>query len=585
MADKLDIAIRGGTVIDGTGRPGFSASIGIRNGRIAEIGPDIGQAECEIDAAGLVVAPGFIDVHTHYDAQVFWDPLLSPSSDHGVTTVIGGNCGFSIAPLSGNADDSAYLMRMLSRVEGIPLESLAAGVPWSWTSFASFLGAIEGGVGINAGFLVGHSALRRVVMGERAVGGAASAAEIEAMCDLLAASLAGGGLGFSTTLSRTHNDAEGQPVPSRFASDAELLALARIVGDFEGTWLEMVSDTGAPFSPENVARMTEMSLAAGRSLNWNVLSPDSRYRHVYDAQLAAGDYAAARGARVIALAAPQPVRLVLSLAAGMVIDAIPGWAEVMALPIAERIERLSEPTTRRQLNATAAATTSSIGELADWSAWTVIETFRPEHKSFEGKTIGALASRANKAPLDAMLDLAIAEGLMTKLLAPTLGVDHESWQMRADAWKDDRALIGASDAGAHLDMIDTFAFSTQVLSQGVRERRLLELEDAIHRMTQLPARTFGLRNRGVIAIDCHADVVVFDPDTIACGPLHTRTDLPHGAERLFCEAIGVAHVIVNGREIIDHGKPTGHLPGQVLRSGRDTATVPISGLAVMEVAA
>jgi len=493
-----------------------------------------------------------------------------------VTTVFGGNCGFSIAPLSGKPEDATYLMRMLSRVEGMPLESLEAGVPWSWQSFAEYLQAVERGVAVNAGFLVGHSALRRAVMGERAIGDAASDDEIAAMCELLDASLRAGGLGFSTTLSATHSDADGQPVPSRHARDAELMALAAVVRQHEGTWLEMVSDTGSSFKPENVERMTAMSLAAQRSLNWNVLSPNSRFREIYDNQLAASDYAAERGARVIALAAPQAISLVLSFEAGMVIDAMNGWGPVMSLPIPERIARLSDPAVRADLNRSAREGDSSITELADWSAWTIVETERPENKALEGQTIGALASRLNKAPLDTMLDLAIEEDLKTRFMPAPSGTDHESWQMRGAAWRDDRAIIGASDAGAHLDMIDTFAFSTQVLQQGVRERRLLELEDAVRRMTDLPARTFGLRDRGRLAEGYHADIVVFDPDTIACGPLHTRNDLPAGAGRLYCEAIGVEHVLVNGQPIIAEGMSTGALPGTVLRSGRDTRTVPIA---------
>ena len=573
MNGRHDLVIRGGNVVDGSGGPAFGADVAIHDGRIVAIDKAVGPGEREIDASGLAVAPGFVDVHTHYDAQVFWDPKLSPSSNHGVTSIFGGNCGFSIAPLSGKPEDAAYIMRMLARVEGMPIESLEAGVPWSWTSFAEYLGSIEGRLGINAGFLVGHSALRRAVMGDRAIGEEASEAEIEQMCRLLAVSLEAGGLGFSTTLSRTHNDAEGKPVPSRYASDAELMALAAVVKGYEGTWLEMVSDTGTSFSPRNVERMTEMSLAADRPLNWNVLSPDSRYRAEYDNQLAASDYAAERGAKVIALTAPQPIGLVFNFEAGMVIDAFHGWGEVMALPIPERIKQLSDPEVRRELNRSARAAPGPFALLADWSAWTIVEATRQENKDLEGMTIGALASRLNKTPLDTLLDLAISEDLKTRLMPPQSGADHESWQMRGRAWRDDRTIIGASDAGAHLDMIDTFAFSTQVLSLGVRERGLLGLEEAVHRMTDLPARTFGLRERGRLTPGYFADIVMFDPVTIACGPLHTRSDLPAGEGRLFCDAIGVEHVLVNGEPIVTHGRHTQALPGKVLRSGQDTRTV------------
>lgn len=569
----LQLAIRGGEVIDGSGGQRVRADVGVRDGRIVAVGDDVGDAEQTLDATGLVVAPGFIDVHTHYDAQVFWDPMVTPSSEHGVTTVLGGNCGFSIAPLNGEREDGEYLMRMLSRVEGIPLESLESGVPWNWTSFGSYLSALDGKLAINAGFLVGHSALRRHVMGARALGEAASADDLHQMGALLRQSLSEGGLGFSTTMSRTHNDAEGRPVPSRSASDDELVSLARVVGEFEGAWLEMVSDVGTPFSEANLERMASMSKAAGRTLNWNVLSPDSRHKDVFESQLAASDYAARRGAKVIALAAPQPIKVVLSFAAGMIIDSFAGWEEVMALPLPERKARLADPDVRRQLNASMHADASMRGELGDWSRWTIVETFAAANKALEGQSIGALASRLGKAPLDTLLDLVIEEDLRTLVSPPVSGTDNESWRMRGAAWRDPRAIIGASDAGAHLDMIDTFAFSTQVLSQGVRERNLLGLEEAVHRLTDVPARAFGLRDRGLIANGYWADLVVFDPQTVGCGPLYTRRDLPRGAARLYCDAVGIQHVVVNGREIIRHGRATGVLAGKVLRSGRDTRTV------------
>jgi N-acyl-D-aspartate/D-glutamate deacylase len=569
----LQLAIRGGEVIDGSGGQRVRADVGVRDGRIVAVGDDVGGAEQTLDATGLVVAPGFIDVHTHYDAQVFWDPMVTPSSEHGVTTVLGGNCGFSIAPLNGEREDGEYLMRMLSRVEGIPLESLESGVPWNWTSFGSYLSALDGKLAINAGFLVGHSALRRHVMGARALGEAASADDLHQMGALLRQSLSEGGLGFSTTMSRTHNDAEGRPVPSRSASDDELVSLARVVGEFEGAWLEMVSDVGTPFSEANLERMASMSKAAGRTLNWNVLSPDSRHKDVFESQLAASDYAARRGAKVIALAAPQPIKVVLSFAAGMIIDSFAGWEEVMALPLPERKARLADPDVRRQLNASMHADASMRGELGDWSRWTIVETFAAANKALEGQSIGALASRLGKAPLDTLLDLVIEEDLRTLVSPPVSGTDNESWRMRGAAWRDPRAIIGASDAGAHLDMIDTFAFSTQVLSEGVRERNLLGLEEAVHRLTDVPARVFGLRDRGLIANGYWADLVVFDPQTVGCGPLYTRRDLPRGAARLYCDAVGIQHVVVNGREIIRHGRPTGALAGKVLRSGRDTRTV------------
>jgi N-acyl-D-aspartate/D-glutamate deacylase len=271
----LDLIIRGGTLIDGTGGPPRPGDLGVRDGRIVAIGTIAEDAREVIDAAGKVVAPGFIDVHTHYDAQVFWDGTLSPSPFHGVTSVIGGNCGFSIAPLCESAGD--YLMRMLARVEGMPLESLKEGVPWDWESFGEYLDRIEGRLSVNAGFMVGHSAIRRVVMGERAVGHEASEEELEAMLVLLRDSLAQGGMGFSSTVSPTHNDGDGQPVPSRHATREEIVALAGAVRDYPGTTIEFLPGVGA-FSDEQKELMGDLSLAANRPVNWNVLAPSSSNR-------------------------------------------------------------------------------------------------------------------------------------------------------------------------------------------------------------------------------------------------------------------------------------------------------------------
>ena len=264
----FDLLIKNGTVIDGTGSPGQSADVAIKDGLIVEVGKVSGDANETIDATGRIVCPGFIDVHTHYDAQVLWDPALTPSCLHGVTTVFGGHCGFSIAPLV--PESVNYIRSMLARVEGMSLESLEAGTAWDWMSFGDYLQKLEGQIGLNAGFMAGHSPIRRLVMGERAVGEEASAAEIERMQDVLASALEDGAIGFSSTLSVTHNDADGNPVPSRFATRDELVALASTCGQFPGTGLECLPGIGG-FSDEHRDLLTEMSVVAQRPLNWNVI--------------------------------------------------------------------------------------------------------------------------------------------------------------------------------------------------------------------------------------------------------------------------------------------------------------------------
>jgi len=570
----LDVRIDGGTLIDGTGAPGRRGSLGIRDGRIVAMGQVSEPARQTIDADGRVVAPGFVDIHTHYDAQVFWDPLLSPSSLHGVTTVVGGNCGFSIAPLTPEA--GAYLMPMLARVEGMPLESLELGVPWDWRSFGEYLSRLEGRLALNAGFLVGHCAVRRVVMGERSVGHEATPQELAAMVALLQESIRQGGLGFSTTIAPTHNDAAGDPVPSRHASRDELVALARALRDLPGTCLEMIPGVSL-WTEREKQLMTDMSLAANRPLNWNLLAPNAQNPEFAEHQLGASDYAAERGATVVALTPPAPPVVRINLATGFVFDALPGWADLFKNDIEERKRRLRDPAYRRKLDEGANSEAAGLLRgLARWENLVIDQVDRPEHAGLRGRRVGEIAKEQGKAPFDCLLDLAISEDLKTSFMPAAIGDDDASWRIRAKAWRDPRTVVGASDAGAHLDMIDTFAFSTVLLSQA-RDRDLISVEEAVQLLTDGPARLYGLRERGRLANGWRADVVVFDAEHVASGPIHFRHDLPGGSGRLYADAIGIDHVLVNGVEIVRQGKDTGARPGTVLHSGRDTESVEVPG--------
>jgi N-acyl-D-aspartate/D-glutamate deacylase len=411
-------------------------------------------------------------------------------------------------------------------------------------------------------------------MGERAVNHAASTAEIEAMQALLRVSIREGGLGFSTTLSQTHNDAAGEPVPSRAATDEELYALADVVSEFPGTAIMMIPGVDA-FSQEMVERMTNLSLRSKRPLNWNLLNPVASQREMVEGQLAASDYAAERGATVLALTVPQAIEIRINFLGGFVLDALPGWDAVLGLPLEERKQALSDPTTRKWMDE--AAHSEAAGALAaftDWESMTIVELHRQEHQPLVGMTVAELAAQQGKQPFDALLDLAVADDLKTYFKPPSVGSDDESWQMRGQAWVDDRTIVGASDAGAHLDMIDTFAFSTQILGEG-RRRTSITTEQVVHQLTEVPARLFGLRERGLIAEGYHADIVVFDEETVEKGPTYVRYDLPCGSPRLFADAVGIDHVFVNGREIVRGTNLTGKFPGQILRPGIDTDTVRI----------
>jgi N-acyl-D-aspartate/D-glutamate deacylase len=571
----LDLIIRGGSLVDGTGSPARLADIGIRDGRIAAIaaiGDITEEAKRTVDATGHVVAPGFVDIHTHFDAQVFWDTTLSPSPLHGVTTVIAGNCGFTIAPLE--AEHGEYLMKMLARVEGMPLTSLEEGVPWNWRTFGEYLDRIDGTLMPNAGFLVGHSAIRRVVMGERSVGEEATPEDLVAMRQMLADSIAAGGLGFSSSWAKTHNDADGQPIPSRHATADELIQLCSVLRDSGATAIEFIP-TIERFTDEVAQLMTDMSLAADVPLNWNVIFANARQRDQIEEKLSASNYAARQGGKIIALAAPMPAVTRLCFENGFLLDTLHGWLEPMALPVEEKIALLSDPVRRAELDEMSRQPSAFRG-VARWERMTVGEVTNPDLVHYEGRTIGDIAEEQGQSPWDALCELVIADDLKTGLYPPAGGDDEESWVLRNELMHDDRCLIGASDAGAHLDFLATFNYSTYLLA-AARDRDLMPLEDAVRRITDVPARLYGIKERGRIQEGWHADIVVFNAASVAPKPVEVREDLPGGAWRLYGEADGVHHVFINGVEAVSEGEFTDARPGTLLRSGRDTDPVTAAG--------
>jgi N-acyl-D-aspartate/D-glutamate deacylase len=565
----LDAVIRGGEVVDGRGTARHQADVGIANGQIVKVGRIAEMGRRTIDAEGRIVAPGFIDVHTHLDAQAFWDPTLSPSPLHGVTTVFAGNCGFTMAPLT---DDAAtYLMPMLARVEGMPLTSLSEGVPWDWTTTAEYLDRLDRRLSINAGFMVGHSTIRRVVMGEAANERAADDQEIAAMVSLLRSGLAAGGIGFSSTWSSTHNDAEGHPVPSRFAEAEELLTLSSVCGGFEGTSLEFLPPS---FDEHILDLMAGMSRAARRPLNWNLLRVEEDSLGFLDKQLGVGPWAAERGGRVVGLFYPEPLQIHLCFDTGVVLEIIRGWEDTMHLPSGERLQRLQEPGERRRL-AHAASADGRLRKFTRWSDQRITATFTAETKPYEGRLVGDVAAEEGKDPFDALLDIVVADRLRTTFTYDQPAEPQEMWERRAAVARDPHVVVGGSDAGAHLDLQATHGYPSDLLRNLVREHPLLSLEEAVNLLTAVPASLYGLRDRGVIAEGMAADLVVFDAGTIGSTAAVIRHDLPGGAGRFCKEAIGIEHVLVNGDVIVEDGRFTDARPGRVLRSGRDTHTVAL----------
>jgi len=571
----LDYRIEGGTLIDGTGAPGRRADVGVRDGRIVGVGEVDEAANETVDADGLVVAPGFVDPHTHYDAQLFWDPLASPSSVHGVTTIVGGNCGFTLAPLA--AQDADYLRRMMAKVEGMPLPALENGVPWNWSSFGDYLGRLDGNVAVNAAFNVGHCALRRNVMGPDSIGNEATPEQIEQMVRLLHESIDAGGLGFSTTLSFTHSDGDGQPVGSRWASKEEVLALCAAVRDHEGTTLEYVTDgCMRGFRDDEVDLMAEMTLAARRPLNWNVLTVDAKEPERYRSQLAACENAAERGGRAIALTMPVLVEMNMSFRNYCALFMLPGWGDVMNLPVTERIAKLRDPETRRWMNDRARSPEAGVfSRLASWGRYEIGDTFSSANEGLKGRSVYDIAKERGRENFDTLLDVVIEDELRTVLWPLPPDDDPDSWKLRADAWRHPLVLIGGSDAGAHLDRMCGAPYTTAFLADTLRGRKLVSLEEAVRHITQAPAELFGLRDRGVVREGAHADLVLFDTATVGTDEVRLVEDLPGGTARLFAGSRGIERVFVNGRPIVVGGTTTGDLPGTVLHSGRDTHTVPV----------
>jgi len=577
----LDLIIRGATIVDGTGSPGRPGDIGVADGRIVAVtdratDPDgITDAAAEVlDADGLVVCPGFVDPHTHYDAQLFWDPLASPSNVHGVTSIVGGNCGFTLAPL--HADDADYLRRMMAKVEGMPLAALENGVDWQWESFGEYLDRLDGRIGVNAGFMVGHCALRRYVMGADAIGNEATPAQLDAMVSLLRTSIEAGGLGFSTTLSSTHTDGDGQPVASRHAGRDEILALCAAVGEHEGTFLEGAFEGGLDtFSDDEIELVAAMSAVAGRSINWNVLTVDSTVPGRVPRQLQAGDLAAEQGGRVVALTMPVLVPMNMSFGTFCALWLMPGWGDVMRLPLDEKKVALADPVIRRTLvDASHSEAAGVFRRLAGWDRYVIGDTFSSANEGLSGRIVGDLAEERGQEAFDTLVEIVAADDFRTVLWPMPTDNDDESWRMRQQVWDDPRVMLGGSDAGAHLDRMCGTSYTTRLLADCLRGRRLATVERAVQMLTQAPAELFGLVDRGTIAPGNHADLVVFDPATVGAENARLVEDLPGGSARLTAGAEGIVRVYVSGVATVEDNRATGATPGRVLRSGRDTVTVP-----------
>lgn len=571
-----DLVIKGGTVVDGTKRAPYVADVAIEGGRVVRIGQvSTNGTKRVIDASGRYVTPGFVDIHTHYDAQVLWDPTIDTSSMHGYTTVLAGNCGLSLAPVT--PASAEYMTGVLAKVEGIPLDTLKAAVPFDWESFGSLLDRLDGNVAINFGALTGHSALRSYVMGERAASEVATADDIEQMKEVLAQTIREGSLGFSSSHAESHVTQENLPVASRHSTLVELVELARVCRDFEGTKLEH-TPTVKDFTEATFKAMTEMSVAAQRPLDFALLMEGVLSDEQVENLLSAADHARAHGGEVRPQVVVQSSQVFATLKTGFPYGIYPEpWSTIYSLPRREWTAQFADPANYEALEAAAAQVRAAGEQLAAttyFEEYTVESVIHQDNARYVGRKIGEIAQELGCAPLQALLQISVRDDLGTVFQQGVIGADDaEGWKRRARIAGDARAVIGATDGGAHLDVIDQYAQSTRFLIGAVREHAILPIEEAVHLLAGEPAAFNGITDRGVLREGAYADVLVINLDELACKPTEMRNDLPAGGARLYAEAIGYDNIIVNGEVIYDHGQYSGALPGTVLRSGRDTYTV------------
>jgi N-acyl-D-amino-acid deacylase len=546
--------IRGGTVVDGTGAPGRRADVLVRDGRVAEIGEGL-RGDRELDAEGHIVAPGFIDIHTHYDAQVFWDPALSPSIHHGVTTVVAGNCGFSIAPT--RPGDRQLVADTLQKVEDMDPASLMAGIPWDFETFPEYLASVERhGSVINFSAYLGHTPLRFYVMGDAASDRAATPEEIDQMAALVSEAMEAGAAGFATSFAITHLGADGRPIPSRLAEKDEMAALCAAVG---ASGRGIVGINGG--KGMTLRDVYALQPAMGAPVTYTALLTAADGSHLKGVEIHRAGLAA--GADVWPQVSCRPLSFSMLMTEPFTLNTNPVFAQLMAGGIEARRDAYADPAWRRRVQQ---AWDDKQGIIPRWEAFDVMMS--EANPDLVGRKISDLAAERGVDPFDVLLDLALAEpGLLLRVRAVIANDDTEGVDLLL---QEEGCTLGLSDAGAHVGQLCDASLSTDLLGTWVRERGTLTLEQAVHKLTKVQADLFGFADRGVLRPGAWADVVVFDADTVAPGPLRRVADFPAGAERLTADQpVGMQHLLVNGEVVQRDGKllpeAIERRPGRVVR--------------------
>ncbi len=551
-----ELVVKGGLVVDGSGAPPREADVAVSVHRIVSVAPglDASGAARVIDARGLVVAPGFVDVHTHYDAQICWDPLLSCSSWHGVTTAVMGNCGFAIAPC--HKEDRGAAMRTLVHVEGMSLKAMEEGIRWEFETFPEYLDAVQRfGTGVNVAAFLGHSALRLYVMGRDASDRAATAREIEVMKKLVREAMAAGAIGFASSTAEPHIGDGGKPVPSRLAEFDELLALVLAMSESRrGVFMMTVG------AKTHMDHLKQLARESGRPVIWAALfhqtdQPERTWR-----ALAWTEEAAAEGLTVRPQISCRPLIMDFSLRNPYPFEGLPSWQKVLPRPESEWKGIYASREFREALKQDLTPPGKQRLFHGRWEEVRVMGT-----RELEGKTVAEIARLQKKDPVDAFLDIGIAEDLDTAYTVALMNTDDEAL---ARMLRHGHTLVSLSDAGAHQSLLCDAGYSSTLLGKWVREKKVLTLEQAVRRLTSEPAELYRIPNRGRLAPGYFADLAIFDAGKIDALPPEKTYDMPAGEARFISRCEGMKAVVVNGAVLIEDGAPamkSGPWPGRLLR--------------------
>jgi len=558
---SYDLLIKNGTVVDGTGAPRIRADVAVANGKIAEIGKVTDSAKKVIDAADLIVAPGFIDPHTHYDAQICWDPLITSSSWHGVTSLVMGNCGVGIAPCKPEVHEIAAWD--LVNVEAIPFDVLAKGIKWDWVTFPEYLTAAEKrGCGINLGFMAPLTPFRHFVMGEESMDRAATRQETAQIKALIKEAVAAGAFGFSTTNVAQHIGYKGRPIACRNASWDELKAYSNALKELGKGSIELALTNSVAVVDESEYALLDMLLTEStRPVTWLALLNRDDMPDACQNTLRATEPLIQKGA--LAQVTCRPLIIQIDLRNPFIFANLPCWKPAFQRPVEEQKNFYRDASFREEFRKEMEAPKVFSGK---WERCVVHEVGNPAMKSLVGRSVADIARERGKTGIDTFLDLAIEDDLQLLYTYELFNADENRIP---ELITDPRVMVGLSDGGAHVDMLCDAGYCTYLLGTWVRDRSVMTLEQAVKRITSEPAAFYGIRQRGTLKQGLAADFAIFDLNTVGSKKRgEMRNDLPGGGKRLVMPAQGVQYTVVNGAVLYDGGKHTGALPGQVLRSGQ-----------------